>query len=357
MGSSRYINKEGILSDAKRDAIALGGQIFQPRTGDDPVTLRVGNTTYTYWPPGSKEKREKLLDIADALDVRVTGNPWNLTSGRLIRLFLEQRIKPDPRIDPKGYARYFGAKYKELAQKGTHREFKYVKCDNPCYAIEWDIEAAFFQSLISRAIKKDKTLFLHEKLGYRPDNGALLRLESYSDVLNKYKQIRQQLIGIIQQYEIRYQIYDEETQQFVEKRRPKFVEINGIEVGGLFNAIHQALQDVYTGMQHSAQMLGQYLIRAKTDCLLVRADCPIEIEEQVVRYWREKGFRLKCKKDRDRHRFGWSYFSPTDVDLGFIHGIPIGSSNEVKRLIEQRSIEIRNTIPQEIVNRWQHWLD
>lgn len=354
MGSTRYINREGILADAKRDAIALGGQLFLPRTGDDPVTLRVGNTTYTYWPPGSKEKREKLFDLADALDVRVTGNPWNLTSGRLIRMFLEQRIKPDPRVDPKGYARYFGSRYKELAVRGTHREFKHLNCEQPDFAIEWDIEAAFFQALVSRAAKRDKTLFLHEKLGYRPDGGALERLESYADVLNEYKSIRQQLIGILQQHEIRYQVYDSVTQQFVEKHHPKFIEINGVEAGGLFNAIHQGLQDIYTGMQHSSQMLGKYLVRAKTDCLVVRCDCPESVEERVVKYWQQKGFRLKCKKEKGRHRFGWTYFAA--VDLGFMQGIPIGGSNEVRRLIEKDGIELRDTIPQEIVNRWQHWL-
>jgi len=44
------------------------------------------------------------------------------------------------------------------------------------------------------------------------------------------------------------------------------------------------------------------------------------------------------------------------VDLGLIQGIPIGSSNEVKRLIEKEGIELRDTIPQEVVERWQHWL-
>ncbi len=39
MGSSRYINKEGILADAKREAIELGGQLFMPRTGDDPAYI------------------------------------------------------------------------------------------------------------------------------------------------------------------------------------------------------------------------------------------------------------------------------------------------------------------------------
>jgi len=354
------INKEGDYSDALKDLETMGGILFAPKENSvkEPTILQVGAKTITYWHPESKPYREWLIELASRLQIppRDLGNPWNLTSGRLARIFLQKVIKAknfnaDPH--PKKYAKYVGKeKYLSMARDGSHWHFEYVWVGEPVYAIELDLKAAYFTSLTNF-----ESIFLHERMGFRPDGEALNRLRQFAPVLSESdanKKFRLQLVGIMAQHEKRYEKIDKQTNMIVKAAHEDYE-----EWGSGFNTAHQAIKNVHTVMTHCSQMLGKYLIRSHTDCLLIRTDCPEEVEKRVVDYVNQKGFTLSCKTGKAGYRIGLSKF--WDLNTGFIgrYPIPKNQGADIKEKIEEDGIdlqEIYKPIPQEIINRWQHWL-
>jgi hypothetical protein len=123
----------------------------------------------------------------------------------------------------------------------------------------------------------------------------------------------------------------------------------------LFNAIHQRFKKFIPGCSIVPRCWGN-IYSGKDRLLVGKSRLPYKDRGAGRRYWQQKGFSLSVRKIEIDTALGWSYFSPEDVDLGFIRGIPVGSSDEVRRLIEKGGIELRDTIPVEVVNRWQHWL-
>lgn len=350
------INIEGNYLDALKELERSGGILFKPKKAfgsSEPTTLQLGQKTLTYWPEGSYKKREELVEIAEKLKIpeNILGNPWNLTSGRLARKFLDTIIKAknfnaDPH--PKKYAKYYGKeKYLPMAKEGSHWRFEYFNTQEPCYAIELDIKSAYFTSLLNL-----DSLFLHEKMGFRPDGGAIERLRGYAPILSQYKFFRLQLLGILSSHSKEF-IKRDEKGNLLEQ------ELESIEWGSAFNAVHEAIKRLYTAMEHSAQMLGKYLIRSHTDCLLIRADCPEEVEKRVVNYLTQKGFSLACKEGKIGYRIGLSKF--WELNTGFIgrYTIPKSMPKDIRERIKEEGIdieEIYKPIPQEIIKRWEDWL-
>jgi len=351
------INKEGSYTDALKDLEQMGGILFPPKENSvkEPTVLQLGSKTITYWQPGSKAYREQLVDLASKLRIPSSdlGNPWNLTPGRLSRIFLQKVIgaknfNADPH--PKKYAKYVGKeKYLPMARDGSHWHFEYVRIGEPVYAIELDVKSAYLTSLLSFP-----TLFLHERMGFRPDGGALGRLKEYVPVLSEHKKFRLQLLGVMAQHEKRYEKLDKESRTIVRASHEDYE-----EWGSAFNAVHEAIKRVHTAMTHCSQMLGEYLIRSHTDCFLIRADCPEEVEKRVVSYLNQKGFTLACKQGKIGHRIGLSKF--WDLNTGFIgrYTVPKNQAVDIKERMEEDGIDLQDIykpIPQEIVNRWRHWL-
>lgn len=232
---------------------------------------------------------------------------------------------------------------------GSHWHFEFVRVGEPVYAIKLDVKSAYLTSLLNL-----DSFFLHERLGFRPDGGALERLREYVPVLNEHKKFRLQLLGVIAQHEKRYEKLDKESRAIVKASHEDYE-----EWGSAFNAVHEAIKRVHTAMTHCSQMLGEYLIRSHTDCFLIRADCPEAVEKRVVTYMNQKGFTLACKEGTIGYRIGLSKF--WDLNTGFIgrYPIPKGQGGDIKERIEEDGIdlqEIYNPIPQNIINRWSHWL-
>ncbi|MBD2730934.1 hypothetical protein H6G96_32605 [Nostoc sp. FACHB-892] len=342
----------GGYADALRMMEEKGGMVFPPRADAKNVqhtTLQIGNRSITFWPEGSESRLEELRQLGEVLGLE-EHDPLSYTPGRLARRFLEEVIRAnDFSVDPhpRKYARYWGDKYLKMAQDGSHWHYIYYQpISEPVYAIELDLKSAYFTSLLSF-----DSLFYHQDKGFRPDGGALERFRQLAPILSQYKDFRLQLLGILAQYEKRFEKFDENL-QLVRKTQPD------IAWGSAFNATHKAIKNVFDSMQHCHQMLGKYLLRSHTDCLLIRADTPEEVENRVVSYLNRKSFTLACKKQKGKHKFGLSKF--WDINTGIIGRHPVGGKITVEEFLERDGISVelfRQPVPEEIVKRWSKWLD
>lgn len=338
------------------------------------ITIVHGNKVITWWKPGKEhnEVRKETYQLAEKF-AQLSGNyeafqPEKMTPGRLIRAFLKHIIK----LEITGKSKIYGDRYyylvKErqqllseqcisevdmrdtsygftalpLRENASHWHYLYLAEKPSGYAIELDIKAAYFTSLL-----QEKTLFWYDpgKGGgncfWLPDGGAMLRLNEYVEEIPKW--FRLQMLGIIGSHQREYGTLDLATGFIIPQ-----VDNGAIKYGSAFNTVHKAIYRVYKVMSEVANQVGVDLLRSHTDCFTLKASMTRRAEAEFLSALAARGFTVSCKG------VGWAHF--WDIDRGLLGmGEPKGHLKEIDDLRQRDGVYVKYA-PPEMWDRWSHWL-
>ena len=340
------------------------------------ISIAKGQKVITWWKTDkdSQKVKQETLRLAEQF-AEISRKPEEfipekMTPGRLIRAFLEHVIK----LKLEGKAKIYGERYYYLVKERqellreddldevisrdeiydftalplrdnvSHWHYLYLNKNPSGYAIELDIKAAYFTSLL-----QEKTLIWYDpgKGGGKPhwlnDGGAMDRLREYAPLLPKW--FRLQMLGIIGSHELKYETYNYGNGG---KRTQAHIDKGGIKYGAAFNVVHKAIYRVYDVMNEIAELVKDDLIRSHTDCFTVKTSMTRRTEAEMLSALAARGFELSCKG------IGWAHF--WDIDKGVLgRGKPKGRPEEIEDLVRKNNIII-NYCPIELFDRWSHWL-
>lgn len=317
-----YTNEDGLAS-AHNALMTEGGQLFtQGRIGGAHIHV-CGSRVTTYWDKNSKLRAETELQCK-ALGI----DPENMTPGRICKVICDDIVQI-PYTHTK-----FDTRWRKAAINGSHWHYYHVKPNNYEWCLELDLKGAYMTSLF-----RGDSLLWNESKGYRDDDGALERLQALNPHLEKW--CRLTLLGKLAAHEMSYLIRDPES-ELGWSRKTHYK----ITYGAAFNATHRAIARLYKVMQECHEILGEHLIRAHTDGLLISMNLPLETEQKLYNFLGKLGYETTCKK------IGRAYL--WDLNTGIIGTDLIGTKEEVYKLMRRDGVKFKkDQCPQIYEGRWR----
>lgn len=250
-------------------------------------------------------------------------------------LFEMDEFSQVPKSDQK-----YGFDY-EILGDASHWHYLYLAPDPKGYAVELDIESAYFTAFL-----KQPTMLLNDpgvpgQPHFIGDGGAMGRLRDINPELPEWFRLR--MLKILGSHELEFYEINPET-----GLGELTVQTNVINYGMAFNATHKAIYTVYKIMAEVANLIRDDLLRSHTDSFCIRERMSRENEQLMIDALKERGFEVWCKS------IGWAHF--WDIDRGVLgFGKPKGHIDEIDELRERDGVFVRPT-PRAMYQRWEHWL-
>lgn len=323
-----YYDLVGGYVQAYQNVLDNGGQLYPGRGKQSASVVVQGKNCYTYWPEGSKRRRE-VQELSAFFNLDSHGK----TGGRLARWLIDTGLG----IPYKGT--YWSAQYRQMAKSGHHWHYSYVEPNKHFVGLEMDIKSAYTSSLLA-----GKSLLYHPSKGYLPDNNALENLSVLLPDLPKW--FRLQLLGCLSTWQITFLARSKDPKKSLELELKSYKQI---PYGAAFNATHRAIYRNYKIMERIHKIGGEYIKRMHTDSFMLDVKCPRKVAEELKSYILDKGLRLDVK------RTGLSYFF--DLNTGFCGKQFIGAAIDVMDSMKQANVKMQDTsYPPELVDVYGDYL-
>lgn len=349
--------------------LGLGAELYDSQ---DTITVKHGSKVIWWWKPDRQHQQIRLETEALAeLFGAISQKPEEFTTDKmspqkLVKAFIRHVLKLPMNKKTKSYGnRYYylartrpqllemdelaqvqkldqehGFNY-ELLGNASHWHYLYLAPQPQGYAIELDIESAYFTAFL----KQPRMLLCDPGDSGKPyfvgDGDAMKRLREINPQLPKWFRFR--MLEILGSHELKYCEFDPATGSSETKVNP-----NVIYCGMAFNAVHKAIYTVYQTMAEVANLVRDDLLRSHTDSFIVKATMSRSAEAQMLTALADKGFSVSCKGIGPIHFW--------NINLG-THGFgkPKGDIEEINELLQRDRVSIK-PMPREMYERWQHWL-
>lgn len=322
--ATTYEEREGGYTAALSELLTNGGQLYCGDSEDGCTSVVRGSKVFRYWSARSA-KKGKMIEACQTFGY----DPYGMTGGSLCRKIISEVLE----IPYKGTS--YSNVYRDLAKKGHHWHYQFIKTGDHGKCIEYDLSSAYMSQFLrlESTLIKDVNTFLD-------DNGAMERLKTIMPLFPKW--LRVQFLGVIASHSRTYITRKKgENGYEIEKKTQ-----NSIAYGGAFNATHRAILRVYRIMERIHQIAGDYCVRMHTDSFTLKTCTPKNILLEIFDFLERNEQEVQIKG------IGRAFFF--DLNEGIIGSKLIGAKEIVSAQLHEINFkQSREPIEEEYARNWE----
>lgn len=268
-----YYELEGGYNAALSELLENGGQLYSGDSDGGCTTVVRGSRVSRFWEPKSV-KRGKCIEACKIFGYE----PYGMTGGSLCRKIIDDILQV-PYKDSR-----FAKTYRDIAERGEHWHYQYIKTGDHGKTIEYDLSSAYMTQFL-----RLPSMILLGRDEFVNDNGAMEKLREIMPLFPKW--LRVQFLGVLASHQRTTIIRVRKGDRWEVQK----VQTPSVTYGGAFNAAHRAILRVYRILKKIHELAGDDVKRIHTDSFLLSQTVPIRKLQSIFDYLEENEQELQIK--------------------------------------------------------------